>query len=105
MLRIVADAALARVADTVHSAEPADGFRIVKLDSLTAIYHRRAGQTHVVAEPLPEILDALAGKQLGAAALCGLLMGDHDLPDTHETRLALTARLDELETVGLVSRA
>ena len=88
-----------------YTADPASGFHSVRLDSLTAIYHRRSGVTHVVAEPVPEIIVSLAGKQLNVAELCVALIGDHALVEGDETRRALQARLDELEEVGLVSLA
>jgi PqqD family protein of HPr-rel-A system len=82
-----------------YRADPLAGLRIVPLDSLTAIYHRRSGQTHVVAEPVPEILAALAEGEADVPTLLARLglAGD---PDG-----ALTARLEELVATGLVSRA
>jgi PqqD family protein of HPr-rel-A system len=79
------------------AADPPDCVRIVPLDSLTAIYHRRSGQTHIVAEPMPEILAAL---QQGDADLATLAtnLGVDDLN-------ALAARLDELTEIGLVTTA
>jgi PqqD family protein of HPr-rel-A system len=88
-------------AGLTYRADPPDGLRIVPLDSLTAIYHRASGQTHVVAEPMPQILAALGP-------------GDADLPDlilrlgvtdTAETRALLTERLEELVATGLVARS
>jgi PqqD family protein of HPr-rel-A system len=84
-----------------YRADPPDGLRIVPLDSLTAIYHRASGQTHVVAEPMPEIL-AVLGR--GEADLTGLL-ARLDLIDLPQTRALLTERLDELVATGLVTRS
>jgi PqqD family protein of HPr-rel-A system len=72
----------------------------VPLDGLTAIYHRNAAQTHVVMEPVPEILEALAAEALAADALLAKL--GVDLND--DNRAALAARLDELEESGLIAR-
>jgi PqqD family protein of HPr-rel-A system len=83
----------------LYHADPPDAVRIVALDSLTAIYHRRSGQTHVVSEPVPEILTALHYGAADAATLAerlGVAANDH---------AALTARLDELIVSGLVFRA
>ena len=76
--------------------------RIVALDSLTTIYHRTSGITHVVASPVPELLAALADP-LTVDALFAKLTQDYDLPDAD--RAALIDRLAELEAAGLVSRA
>lgn len=70
----------------------------VRLDTLTAIYHRRSGQTHIVAEPMPEILAALAQ---GAADVPTMLQR-LGLADTFVD--ALSARLEELVATGLVAR-
>ena len=85
----------------LFSADPADGFKIIPLDGLTALYHRRSGMTHVLAEPAPEIIRALAGQQLDVVALATALGVDCS-PDNAS---ALAARLDELCEAGLVSRA
>jgi PqqD family protein of HPr-rel-A system len=81
----------------IYAADPPDCLRIVPLDSLTAIYHRRSGQTHVVTEPMPEILAALQHGPADAVTLAAKL----DVDDL----LALTARLDELAEIGLVTTA
>jgi PqqD family protein of HPr-rel-A system len=82
-----------------YAAEPGEGVARIPLDSLTALYHRRSGQTHVVAAPVPEILDALAGEALDAAALLAALGIDDDA----EARLLLEARLNELVESGLLA--
>lgn len=85
----------------IFSADPADGYKFVPLDGLTALYHVRSGQTHVLAEPAPEIIAAMAGQQHDVEALAGAL-GVECSPDNVA---ALAARLDELCEAGLVSRA
>ena len=85
----------------LFSADPADGFKIIPLDGLTALYHRRSGMTHVLAEPAPEIIRALAGQRLDVAGLATALGVDCS-PDNAS---ALAARLDELCEAGLVLRA
>ena len=83
----------------MYRADPPDALRIVALDSLSAVYHPASGQTHVVAEPMPQIL-AVLGQ--GQADLTGLLdrLG---LADSRETRALLAARLAELVATGLVA--
>lgn len=72
--------------------------RVVQLDSLTAIYHRKSGQTHLVEEPVPEILAALRSAS-GLPEMLSCL----NLDDDPETRLSLSAHLDELISIGLVT--
>ena len=89
------------MADRFIAADPRT-LRIVALDSLTAIYHRTSGITHVVASPVPELLAALADP-LTLDALLAKLAAEYDLPDADLA--ALAERLAELETAGLVARA
>jgi PqqD family protein of HPr-rel-A system len=86
------------MADPAYVAASPDALRIADLDGLTAIYHRPSGQTHIVTEPVPQILTALfEGKTVGALlAQLGLTSAD---------RAALEARLAELLVIGLVSEA
>lgn len=81
-----------------YEAEAEDAIRRVPLDSLTALYHRPSGQTHLVAAPVPELLDALAVEPRDAAALLAAMGIDDDA----EARAVLAARLDELIAIGLV---
>lgn len=85
-----------------YRASAREALRIVPLDLLTLIYHRASGQTHVVASPVPEILETLASEAMDVAALLSKLAADYDLGDADAE--ALTARLDELAAVGLVER-
>jgi PqqD family protein of HPr-rel-A system len=82
-----------------YRADPSALLRVVALDSLTAIYHRRSGQTHLVAEPVPEILAVLGSGDADLSKLIKRLELD-DIPDI---RSALTERLDEMIAIGLVS--
>ena len=67
----------------------------VELGEVTALYHRSSGQTHVVIEPVPQLLAALSGPRT-IDELADIL-GVSDAK-------ALTARLAELEAIGLVAR-
>lgn len=77
-----------------------------ELAPLTLIYHRRSGVTHMLAEPVPQILDGLA--RLGeadAATLAGWLADRFDLVADHGAAEAVIAsRLVELADLGLVER-
>lgn len=76
---------------------PAKGvLRTVRLDAMTAIYDRRSGMTHLVAEVVPTILAALGE---GDADVEGLALR----VETTEFA-ALAERLEELADIGLVER-
>lgn len=83
-----------------RAADPAT-LRIVPLDTLTLIYHRASGITHVVDAPVPEIIEALA-VPLSVGALLAKLADEYDLIDADSAALAV--RLDELVAAGLVER-
>ena len=57
------------MADPDFAADPPGHLRVVPLDALTALYHRPSGQTHIVSEPMPEILAALGNGPMTAEAL------------------------------------
>ncbi|CAN5290059.1 hypothetical protein BH09PSE3_BH09PSE3_22150 [soil metagenome] len=84
-----------------YRADPTALLQIFPFDSLTAIYHRRSGQTHLVAEPVPEILYALGNGDADVPEILSRL----GLDDAEDTRAALTARLDEMTATGLVTGA
>lgn len=77
--------------------------RIVPLDQMTLIYHRASGQTHVVASPVPELLEIMDETPADVATLLGRLGERFDVGDPDAA--ALTARLDELADSGLVVAA
>jgi len=74
------------------------------LDALDLIYHRPSGMTHMVSEPVPQILAALAAGPADAAKIARRLAATHDF-DANGAEDAIAARLAELEAVGLVRRA
>ena len=84
-----------------YRADPPSLRRTVALDSaLTAIFHRPSATTHVVAAPVPEILDALAEGPADAEALLARLAAVHELVGGASE---LAAHLEELVVAGLVS--
>ena len=75
----------------------------VPLDTLTAVFDRASGQTHLITSPLPEILDALGQDGRTVAALHAQLAETFDLPDAaDDAGIILIARLEELAALGLV---
>ncbi len=74
---------------------PPDGvLRPVRLDAMTAIFDRRSGATHLVAEAVPTILAALREGDADLSTLAARLATNE-----HE---ALAKSLDELVVIGLV---
>lgn len=67
-----------------------------------ALYHRRSGLTHLIAEPVPEILAALSENPLTVAQLADWLAADYGLVADGDALAVLTERLAELESIGLV---
>lgn len=91
------------MAHAVYRAPSGDGLRIAPLDAFTAVYHRRSGITHLLAEPAPQILAILGEAGLTLDALLARLQADYELADG--SRETLAARLDELVVSGLVETA
>lgn len=88
--------------DPRYIAADAATLRIVPLDVMTLVYHRASGITHVVASPVPELLEAL-DEPLTLTGLLARLARDYELGDADPA--ALAERLAELEAAGLVARA
>lgn len=86
-----------------YRAEPADRLLIEPLDSMTAIYQRRSGVTHIVAEPVPEILMVMGGDVLTAQAVADRLAGQFDIDSASATGI-VEARLAEMAQLGLVEQ-
>ncbi|WP_293884176.1 HPr-rel-A system PqqD family peptide chaperone [Sphingomonas sp.] len=81
-----------------YRADPQALLQIVPLDVLTAIYHRRSGQTHLGAEPVPEILGVLNGSDGTVVEILDRL----GIQEAVETRARLQERLDEMVATGLL---
>lgn len=88
----------------VWRVAPAESRIIVPLDSLTALYDRRSGQTHMLASPLPEILAALDAGPATAEQIVVRLSDSFDLhADGADAIDVVIARLHELTGLGLVT--
>jgi PqqD family protein of HPr-rel-A system len=85
-------------------ADPPAAVRTAALETLTALYHRPSGTTHILAPPAPQILEALAGEPGDADELLRRLGERFDLA-AEDAPAAMAARLAELEAAGLVRRA
>lgn len=89
--------------DTKFRAEPADRILVTPLDSLTLVYQRRSGITHIVAEPAPEILAVMGTDALTVDEVAQRLATQFDF-DGKQAADILVARLNELADLGLVER-
>lgn len=85
--------------DPIFHAPPVGTLLRTPLDIFDALYDRRSGLTHLVSEPVPAILDALAEAPAHAADLIARLAEDYALEGEVA---ALAARLAELAALGLV---
>lgn len=88
----------------IYSADPPEARIAVVLENLIAVFHAPSGQTHLLASPAPEILDALALGPATADAILERLSTSYAVDATH-AREAIAARLNEMEASGLVFRA
>lgn len=93
------------MAEPRFKADPPGHSIAADLDGLTALYHRPSGQTHLLAEPMPHILAALAGEVLSAGELLARLADRHAMETGGDALERLLERLAELESAGLVARA
>lgn len=87
--------------EPLFCAMPAATLRIEALDTLTLVYHRSSGITHLLSSPAPEILAMLADGPMTRAALLARLDADFSVVDSDEA--LLSARLAELVASGLVA--
>lgn len=84
-----------------YKAEPADQLLVEPLDAMTLIYQRRSGITHIVAEPVPEILAAMGDDALNAAEVAARLAAQFDF-EAADAETIVASRLEELAALGLV---
>jgi PqqD family protein of HPr-rel-A system len=74
------------------------------LDMMTLIYQRRSGITHMVGEPVPQMLDVMGGDAVDAAMLAARLASVFDLGEQDDAVALIAERLEELAELGLVER-
>jgi PqqD family protein of HPr-rel-A system len=89
---------------TFYRAEPADARIVEPLDMMTLIYQRRSGITHMVGEPVPQMLAAMGGDAVDAGALVERLADSFDLGEPEAATALIAERLEELAELGLVER-
>lgn len=86
-----------------YRAEPEDQRLIEPLDSMTLIYQRRSGITHIVAEPVPEILAAMGSDVVDAKTVAERLAVEFEM-DADDAEDVVAARLEELSSLGLIEK-
>ena len=85
---------------------PTGALATVPLDTLTVVYDRRSGQTHLLAEPLPQLLEALGDGASDAAALTTQLSAAYVMAEDPGDAAGIVAeRLTELAAIGLIGPA
>jgi PqqD family protein of HPr-rel-A system len=86
-----------------YRAEAPDQIIVERLGAIDALYQRRSGATHLVAAPVPQILEALGEGDTDVAGLLARLATRFDLDAADdEAKAALEQRLAELIDLGLV---
>lgn len=90
--------------ETFYRAEPAEARIVEPLDMMTLIYQRRSGITHMVGEPVPQMLDVMGDDALDAAMLAARLASVFDLGEQDDAVALIAERLEELAELGLVER-
>jgi PqqD family protein of HPr-rel-A system len=89
---------------SLYRAEASDDLVIRPLDAMTLIYQRRSGITHLVSEPVPEILAAMSDGSMNAENLAAKLATQFDLGGEADATAVVADRLAELADLGLVER-
>ena len=78
------------------------------LDSMTLIFQKASGITHIVADPIPAILEVMGQELLSALEIGARLVDSFDLEDDAleggSMEDVVIARLEELRLLGLVER-
>ena len=87
-----------------YRAAPKDDLIWHDLDSMMLLYHRPSGITHMLADPAPAIIEVMDDAPLTAGEIAARLAALFDLETGVDAEDIVIARLDELRTLGLVSR-
>lgn len=88
---------------TYRTPDSADFAPPVTLDGFTLVYHRPSGQTHMLAQPAPQILAALAQGDAAPIEIARRLAREHGLLDSEGDVVAvIAARMAELAELGII---
>ncbi|MEW4467139.1 HPr-rel-A system PqqD family peptide chaperone [Parasphingorhabdus sp. JC815] len=87
----------------LYRAAP-DGLIQHPLDSMTLLFQRSSGITHMVADPVPAIMEVMETDCVTANDVVQRLALSYDMEVGMETIDIVLARLEELCALGLVER-
>ncbi|QTD56540.1 HPr-rel-A system PqqD family peptide chaperone [Parasphingorhabdus cellanae] len=88
----------------LYRATASEGLIQHPLDSMTLIFQKSSGITHMVADPIPAILEVMAEEALTADDIAQRLSLSYDLEDSTHVADIVMARLAELHLLGLVEQ-
>ncbi len=87
-----------------YRAAPKDDLIWHGLDSMTLLFHRPSGMTHMLADPAPAILEVMEEGPLSASEIVERLVAQFDVESAADAENIVLARLKELSGLGLVAR-
>ena len=88
----------------VYRITTPDALIIRPLDSMTTIFQKSSGMTHIVADPVPAIIDVMADEVLNISQVLAKLADKYDIEDGDDAENIVAARLEELCQLGLADR-
>ena len=88
----------------IYRPAPKDELVWHGLDSMTLLFHRPSGITHMLAEPAPAILEVMDNDWLTAAEIAQRLNRKFEIEPGADAENVVSARLNELFDLGLVAR-
>lgn len=74
------------------------------LDMMTLVFHRPSGLTHIVADPVPAILEVMQEGASSSDEIIKALESNFELEEGADVENVVLARLDEMHTLGLIER-
>ncbi|ASK87501.1 HPr-rel-A system PqqD family peptide chaperone [Sphingorhabdus sp. SMR4y] len=87
-----------------YRAAPAGDLIWHDLDSMTLLFHRPSGITHMLADPAPAIIAVMGDAPLSTTEITARLSAQFDIESEVDAENIVLARLQELSALGLVSR-
>ena len=87
-----------------YRAAPKDDLIWHDLDSMTLLFHRPSGITHMLAEPAPAIMEVMQDASLTAGEIASRLIAQFEIESAADAENIVLARLEELSSLGLVAR-
>ena len=88
----------------LYRAAPLDGLILHPLDRMTLIFQKASGITHIVADPVPAILESMETESVTADEVARRLSNSYDLEESGDIVDIVLARLVELCALGLVEQ-